>query len=309
MKTSLRKLVLPAIILSAILVFFACQKEASHSAASENIPAGKAKLSVFLTDGPLDFQKVLIDIKSIQVLVDTCHHFGDMDDQEDEHHDGEHEEGEDHGHDGEGSGNSNDSCRVWSDLQINPGIYDLLTLRNGQDTLLGASFIPNGKIIKIKINLGPDNSIMADSITSPLKIRNGQDFVIIKIRNEHLDSIAPNNFHLILDFDLARSIKFENGVYLLSPVVKAFSGKNTGTIEGKVRPEDSFGMISAFNATDTAFALPDRDDEGEFKIRGLKEGTYSVTIQGINGFLDSTITNVQVIKGRETELGKIVLHQ
>jgi len=309
MKTSPGKLVLPAIILGAILIFFACQKESSHSS-TNNIPAGKAKLSVFLTDGPYDFQKVLIDIKSIQVLVDTCHHFGDPDDQEDEHHDGEEHDGEG---DDSGDHHDNDSteatCKVWSDLQINPGIYDLLTLRNGQDTLLGASFIPQGKIIKIKITLGTNNTIMADSITSPLQIRDNKDYVIIQIRNEHLDSIAPGNFNLLLDFDLAKSIRFDDGVYWLRPVLRAFCKKNTGTIEGEIRPDDSFGMIKAFNTTDTAYALPDRDEEGEFKIRGLKEGIYSVWVQGENGYLDSTITDVQVTKGKETDLGKIILHK
>jgi hypothetical protein len=309
MKATIGKIFFPAVILLSLTVFFACQKETSLSS---QVPAGQSKLSLFLTDGPFDFQKVLIDIKSIQVQVDTCRHFGDEDEDEHEkeHHDCDNEEGF---HDNDQGHHDNDSshavCKVWSDLKINPGVYDLLKLRNGRDTLLGASFIPKGKIIKIKINLGPRDSIMADSVVHPLKIRDNKDFVIIKIRNEHLDSISANNFRLILDFDLARSIKFENGVYWLKPILKAFSKKNTGTIEGKVRPDSAFGMIKAFNATDTAFALPDREEEGEFKIRGLKEGTYSVLIKGQKGYLDSTITGVKVFRGHETDLGKIVLHK
>ena len=311
MKTSLGKLVLPAIIFTSILVFLACQKDASHTS-STNIPAGKAKLSVSLTDGPYDFQKVLIDIKSIQVLVDTCHHFSDRDDQGEEHEGDEHDnQGDDHENDqgDHHESNSMDSCLVWSDLKINPGVYDLLTLRNGRDTLLGASFIPQGKIKKIKIILGTNNSVMADNITSPLQIRDHKDFVIINVRNEQIDSIAPGNFNLLLDFDLAKSIRFDDGIYWLKPVLRAFCEKNTGTIEGKIRPDDSFGMIKAFNATDTAYALPDRDEDGEFKIRGLKEGTYSVWIQGEHSYIDSTITGVEVFKGKETDLGKIVLHK
>lgn len=312
MKTSFGKLALPVTILLAFTAFFACRKETSSSN-KNNIPSGKANLSVFLTDGPYDFQKVLIDIKSIRVLVDTCHHFGDPDDNENDQTDGNNNEGDGNNNDGEhhdnGGDSTNDKCEVWSDLQVKPGTYDLLTLRNGKDTLLGASFIPQGKIKRIKITLGTNNSIMADSITSPLKIGDGKDYVIINIRNEQLDSIAPNNFHLILDFDLAKSIEFEDGVYWLKPEIRAFSEKNTGEIEGKVRPDSSFGMIKAYNTTDTAFALPDQENEGEFKIRGLKEGTYSVWIKGINGYLDSTITNIKVYKGEETKLGKIVLHK
>jgi hypothetical protein len=318
MKKSIRKLVLPVAILLTIILVYACQKENSASSSS-SIPSGKANLSVFLTDGPYDFQKVLIDIKSIQVLVDTCHQSGDQDSTEnDQNGDDHNNEGDQNNHDGDHNDNQNgqddhdssaNNCEVWSDLQINPGIYDLLTLRNGTDTLLGSSFIPKGKIMKIKINLGSRNSIMADSVTSPLEIRDGSDFFIIKIRGEQIDSISANNFNLILDFNLAKSIHFEDGVYWLRPEIRAFSKKHTGEIEGKVGPEHSFGLIRAANATDTAYALPEEDEEGEFKICGLKEGVYSVLIGGINGYQDSTINNVQVLMGEETKLGKIVLHK
>lgn len=311
MKTSPGKLLLPVIILSALGIFIACRKEGSTTAAG-NIPAGKEKLSIFLTDGPYDFQKVLVDIKSIQVLVDTCHRVGDPDEGENDqggdnnesHHDNGDGEHHDH-HDGA----PDSACAIWTTLSINPGIYDLLKLRNGADTLLGSSFVPLGKIIKIKITLGNDNTIMADSVISPLKIRDNQDYVIISLRNELLDSIAPNNFHTILDFNLAQSITFEDSTYWLKPTIRAFSEKNTGSIEGKVRPAHSFGIIQAYNATDTAYALPDEDNEGEFKIRGLKQGTYSVLIKGIDGYMDSTINKVQVAASEEAELGKIILHK
>jgi hypothetical protein len=80
-----------------------------------------------------------------------------------------------------------------------------------------------------------------------------------------------------------------------------------GSIEGKIRPVKSYGTIQAFNSTDTSFARP--WDEGEFKIRGLQPGTYSLFIQGKNGYKDSTISNITVIKGRETNVGTIQLHQ
>ena len=66
-------------------------------------------------------------------------------------------------------------------------------------------------------------------------------------------------------------------------------------------------MIKAFNATDTAFARP--ENEGEFKIRGLKGGTYSLFIDGINGYRDTTITNISVTSNKETDLGTIRLTQ
>jgi hypothetical protein len=54
-----------------------------------------------------------------------------------------------------------------------------------------------------------------------------------------------------------------------------------------------------------AVALPFKD--GEFKLRGLKAGTYTVTIEGIAPYLKETISNVVVKKGEDTELGTITL--
>jgi hypothetical protein len=112
---------------------------------------------------------------------------------------------------------------------------------------------------------------------------------------------------MYLDFDLTHSIRIINGQYWLKPVLKPFGKHSSGEIEGKVRPVHSFGLIKAFNSTDTAFAMPEND--GEFKIRGLKDGTYNLFINGINGYKDSTITNITVTRGKETQLGVIQLHQ
>jgi Domain of unknown function (DUF4382) len=279
-------------LLTLSLFFYACQKETSADS-NTNIPAGNSKLSVYLTDGPLDFQKVLIDIQRIEVKLDTCRRNHDDD------------------HDQPGCDDDNDrrnsNCEIWDTLDIRPGVYDLLKLRNGLDTLLASGFILNGKIQRIKFTLGTNNSVQVDSITHPLKLVNNQNFVYVNIKREHLDSLSSNNFNLYVDFDLSRSIRLINGTYWLKPVLKPFGKHSSGEIEGKVRPVHSFGMIKAFNATDTAFARP--EDEGEFKIRGLKGGTYSLFIDGINGYRDTTITNISVTRNKETDLGTIKLTQ
>ena len=286
------KFFLGTVAVVAVLIFFyACQKDVSGNNA--NVPAGKMKFSVFLTDGPLDFQQVLIDIQQIAVKVDTCRR------NHDEDHDGQ-------GCDDDHDRINNSQCEYWDTLNIRPGIYDLLKLRNGLDTLLASGFLINGKIERIKFTLGTNNSVMVDSVVHTLHLINNQNFVYVNIHRDHLDSLSSNNFQLFLDFNLARSILFINGQYWLKPFLKPFSLHSTGEIEGKIRPVHSFGTIKAYNATDTAFAWP--ADEGEFKIRGLSDGTYSVFIHGINGYQDTTINNVAVQRGRETQLGTIQLH-
>ena len=292
MKTKFRLLSAAVIALTAFFVFYSCQKDSSMGS-NTSIPPGEMKFSVMLTDGPTDYQKVLIDIQSIAVKVDTCQRNGDPDHDDpgcDDHHD-----------------QIASHCEYWDTLDIHPGVYDLLSLRNGLDTLLASGFLINGKIERIKFTLGNNDSVMVDSVMHPLNLINHFNYVFVNIHREHLDSLSSNNFQLYLDFDLDHSIWYFGGQYWLSPVLRPFSTHSFGSIEGKIRPVHSFGMIKAYNATDTAFAMP--WDEGEFKIRGLQPGTYSLLIPGKNGYQDSTINNITVNKGRETNVGTIQLHQ
>src|SRR5882757_1163285 len=114
------------LVLTISLIFYACNKDTS----SDNIPPGNSKFSVFLADGPTDYQKVLIDIQRIEVKLDTCRRNSDDD------HD---QPGCDDDHD-----QHNSNCEIWTTLNTNAGVYDLLTLRNGLDTLLASGFILNG---------------------------------------------------------------------------------------------------------------------------------------------------------------------
>lgn len=278
--------------LSLVTLINSCQKETSIN--NGNIPAGMNKLSVYLTDGPTDYQNVFIDIQQIAIKLDTCRRNHDDD------------------HDHPGCDDDHDSvstrCQVWDTLNINAGVYDLLTLRNGLDTLLASGFILNGKIERIKITLGNNNSVVVDSVSYPLNLINNQHYVYINIRREHLDFLSENNLRFYLDFDLNRSIRYFNGKYWLKPVLKPFGRHSSGEIEGKIRPVHSSALVKAFNATDTAYALP-WWHEGEFKVRGLHEGTYSLFIDGINGYRDTTIDNIVVRRNHETDIGTIQLQQ
>ncbi|MBS1920799.1 MAG: DUF4382 domain-containing protein [Bacteroidetes bacterium] len=280
------------LLFSSLAIFYACQKDSSIGGDS-GIPPGKMKLSVRLTDGPSDFQKVFIDIQSIAVKVDTCERNGYPDHDHpgcDDHHD------QMDGH-----------CEYWDTLDIRPGIYDLMTLRNGLDTLIASGFLINGKIERIKFTLGDRDSVMVDSVMHPLNLIFHYHSVFVNIRREHLDSLSSNNFQLYLDFNLSRSIFYFYGKYWLSPVLIPFSSYSFGSIEGKIKPDHSYGFVKAFNATDTSYAWP--WNEGYFKIRGLRPGTYSMLISGRNGYKDSTLNNITVDRGRNTKVGTIQLHQ
>lgn len=279
-------------VMASAILFYSCQKETSGN--DSTVPEGMNRVQVYLTDGPTDYQHVYIDIQQIAIKLDTCARNND----DDHHHPGCDDDRD----------SLSNRCQVWDTLAINPGVYDLMTLRNGLDTLLASGFVLNGKIERIKITLGTNNSVVVDSVSYPLNLLNGQNYVFVNIRREHLDFISSNSIRFYLDFDLNKSIRYQNGQYWLKPVLKPFSRHSSGEIEGKIRPVHSHGMIKAYSATDTAYAWPWWHN-GEFKIRGLHAGTYSVFIDGILGYRDTTITGVVVQQNRETDLDTIQLQR
>ena len=291
MKTLLKWGSILFITVMGTLFFSGCKKENSQSGFSSS----QQNVSIYLTDDPALFDKVLIDIRSVQVQVDTCNHQHE-DDEDDDHDD----------HDGDHHDEKDDSCVIWKTLDIQPGVYDLLTLRNGMDTLLAGGVVPAGEIKKIKIELGTDNSLVKDSVVYPLNLpRGAQPFIIVKMKGDDWDEFRPGQLRLWLDFDVARSIIQINNMFFLNPVIHFFTVKSTGSITGEVEPREALPVISVYNSNDTAYAIPRHD--GEFKIRGLKEGSYTVFINGSNGYQDTTISNVNVSIRHETDLGKITL--
>jgi hypothetical protein len=271
-------------VLGAV-IFYACSKENS-SGSSSSVPEGKQQLSLYLTDGPSFFDSVLIDIKSVKVLIDTC-------DKTRRRH------------------NDNDTlktCGVWDSLTMTPGIYDLLSLRNGIDTLLGSGIVTDGTIRKIVITLGTNNSLVKDGVSYSLNLANNQTTITIKLYGNEWENFQTGKYRLWLDFDCGRSIvRLRDGAFYLSPYIRAFIVKETGVVKGVVKPADATPIITVYNGTDSAYAIPFFN--GQFKVRGLSDGTYAVFINGSNGYQDTTITGVSVTVGKETDLGTITLHK
>lgn len=267
----------------------ACQKEASSGNTSSK------KLKVYLTDDPCQYDSVFVDIRLLEVKIDTSLFHDDQQGQ--------------HDSDDDDDNTVRDQYGRWDTLTITPGVYNLMNLRNGVDTLLASGNIPAGKVKKIRLTLGTRNSLVIAGVVHPLNLYpRAHSYAYVKIEEEDMDDVAPGQLGLWIDFDICQSIQEHNGQYFLKPVIKAFALEKYGRIEGKVLPRDAHPFVIAFNARDTATALPEMRD-GDFKIRGLKAGTYSILFKGSNGFRDTTITNVQVQKGRETQLPTITLRQ
>ncbi len=276
--------------ITASVIMTACNKNTS----AETSTAGKQELSLYLTDGPGLFDQVLIDIKSIKVLVDTS--------SDTRRHDttnwaraGANDQ-------------RRDSSFVWETLNIKPGIYDILKLRNGADTLMAASSIPKGSIRVIKIELGTNHSVVKDSVVYPVTLpANAPTYVLITLKGEECEKFLPGKIRLWLDFDVQRSIVQDGGRFLLKPFFHFYTISTTGSVAGTVIPKDGYPVVTVYNSTDTAYALPDK--EGRFKIRGLKDGTYKVYYNASNGYFDTTINNVVIKAPNETSVGTTKLRK
>ncbi len=110
---------------------------------------------------------------------------------------------------------SNDS---WIDLNTQSGVYNLLGLQNGVDTLLAVGTVPLGTLKEIRFVLGDDNSIMIDNMLYPLTIPSGSESGLkIKI-NKNLQATMDS---VLIDFDAGLSIlQTGAGDYKLKPVLK-----------------------------------------------------------------------------------------
>lgn len=225
-----------------------------------------AKLDIRLTDAPGQFDNVFIDIQGIKIHVDS----------------------------------------VWiTPSNFNAGIYDLLELNNGLDTLLCAVDIPVGKISQIRLILGDNNSVVINSISYPLTIPSGQQSGL-KL-NLHMD-IQPNvSYTILLDFDVAKSIILNgNNQYILKPVIRAITNQTNGKIKGYVLPMSAQPTVYAINANDTLSTIP--DNNGFFMICGLN-GTYDLLINSGNiAFQDTLISGIQVPWGTIINVDTITLH-
>lgn len=264
MKTILKIII--SITALMMLLLLGCKKENS-------ITSGKQKVSIYLTDNPVNFQAVNIDIQKVEIKIEV------------------------------------DSAGVerefWESLTIRPGIYNLLNFRNGVDTLMAQGFITTGEIKKIRITLGKQNSVVIDSVTYPLTLKKPE--VIIDI--DDIRQINPNDFKINIDFDASGSIiRLNNNQFELEPKIRTFDDEHDGRIEGKILPREAKAIVSVVSGGQTLIAIPDEDD-GEFKIRGIKATTVDLVINATaNGYRDTTIKNI-IISDREVKLATITLHK
>jgi hypothetical protein len=106
----------------------------------------------------------------------------------------------------------------WIVLPTKAGIYNLLDIKNGEQTAIASGMIPARTLGEIRLLLGTNNSIRIGNEVYPLTIASGsEEGLTIKTGK----SLEKGTEEVTVDFDAAMSIhQQENGTYMLKPVLK-----------------------------------------------------------------------------------------
>ena len=234
---------------------------------------GQAHFQVFLSDDPGDYEEVLIDVQDIQVNVT-----------------GDNDEG-------------------WQSLAgINKGVYDLLKLVNGNDTLLVDDSIPPGRLHNLRLILGPENYVKVNGTMIKLNTPGAQQSGLkLNIQQDITSGIL---YKIILDFDVAKSIVATGvGSYNLKPVIRTVFESVGGSIKGWVDPWNFKTAVSAIQGPDT-IAGTFTGDEGGYIIKGIAQGIYSVYFNPADSvYKDSLISGINVINKEVTIVDTVFLQQ
>jgi hypothetical protein len=228
---------------------------------------------VRLTDSPGDYEAVKVEIQDIQVNAN-----------------GESDSG-------------------WKSLpNVNKGIYNLLDLTNGTETVLTSSEYPTGRIGQIRLVLGSNNSVTIDGDSYPLETPSSEQSGLKLLLNTDLTNGIT--YSILLDFDAALSVvKSGKGKYVLKPVVKVVSEALDGAIEGKVLPAELTIAVFAISESDTLGTSYIPAGTSDFFLGGLPTGSYTVSFDPgeLSNYEGKILENTAVNLGSVTQVGTIEL--
>ena len=250
---------------------------AGCSKSSDDAAADSPKLQVRLTDAPGDFKSVVLDVREVDVHLK--------------------EENDPNG---------------WQKFTFTPQAIDVLSYVNGKSALLVSQDFAPGDLKEIRLILGPNNFVVgSDGQTYDLKTPSGQSSGV-KLKLDKATLRQRETFQLLLDFDVAKSVK-ERGNwrpgndkkerYILKPVIRVVAQDLRGGLRGTVTPAAALPQILAIRASITG---PDTistsaDASGAFQLNGLAAGTYQVKF-----FPSTTAPSGQSAYRNETVNGVVV---
>ena len=265
----MKGLVIKLVAFMGIALFFFGCSDNSTS------PAGSGILKVTMTDSPAaSYSQVNIVIDSVQAHIA-----------------------------------GSDSLHGWYNLNSVPGTYDLLTLVNGVEAVLGQDTLPPGMYSQIRLFIGTGSNVVINNQPYPLTIPSGVQSGLKLNVDANLE--AGFLYTITLDFDANMSIVVSgtllNPQYTLKPVIRSAANATTGIIKGIVSPASASSSVWAVTGTDSSSTSTDAT--GGFKLIYLTPGTYNVIVapKDTATYRDTTIANVAVTAASTVDLGTVTV--
>ena len=189
-------------------------------------------------------------------------------------------------------------------LNTHPGIYNLLNFTNGIDTLIATGNLQVGNVEQIRLILGPNNSVVVDSVSYPLSTPSDQQSGL-KLQ-VHQTLQAGISYSMLLDLDANQSIVLQgNGSYQLKPVIRVIESALNGAIKGSVSLLNTAVIVTATSNGVSYSSVTQAN--GQFLLPGLPAGVYSVTLTPPFPLNPVTVSTVTVATGITTNMGTINL--
>ena len=176
-----------------MFVFLVCLQIVAVSSCSDD-DSNKAHLSVSLTDAPGNYDAVMVDVQSVEVV------------------------------------GSNGNTIT---LNTNNRIYNLLNLSNGVDTLLATGDLNPGTISQIRLVLGTNNSVTKDGVVYPLSTPSAMQSGLKLNVNKTFESGVKYAILLDFDANQS-IVLTGNDTYQLKPVIRTIDTAISGSIKGSI---------------------------------------------------------------------------
>ena len=275
------------------------------AACSDSSGTGSGLLTVRLTDAPFPFSSVArVDVFVVRVDARTAEPT-----------------------DAEASDESDQ--RGWTTVAAPNALINLLDLRNGTTTNLGATTLATGTYNGFRLIIDPSqSSITLKDGTQPAIQFPSAGHSGIKINLDQPIELTEDGSVMTLDFDIGRSFVMRgnsaaNG-FNFKPVIRAIAQDITGSVTGSVRANTATGagVPSATVEVLTAGSLlndadpthivgtTSTDANGDFRFGFLLPGTYVLraTPPAASGFKPALLTGGLIITtGHPTENQIIVV--
>jgi hypothetical protein len=256
------------------IAFFACKKDSNNDTVpSGTVPANS--MVVKMTDGPGDYAGLNVEISKVEVYLQN-------------------------------SG--------WVTLKSGSQFFNVLTLTNGAEAVVcSKTGLQAGVYSKLRITFGEENylKLFARALIGGVEVNtyntvklgwDGPKEIEVNMQREVSVTAGAS---VLFDFDVAQSISAGLQGYILNPDITVVDPSNTG-IQGKFENGAS-ACIRAMSDEDSVSTYANA--KGEFLIRNMKPGMYDVIISPTPHDTihteDRLISDVEVIKGRITQLGTI----